>query len=431
MSSAQTGTTGLDGVLFSSGADDGQANGVVVQNAAWIGIETTGANRTRIVLNRVLGCTHAGISCSGSGVDGPLISGNRVFLTSTSLISGINVQGTSGTNLVNYTLVTDNQVEVTMAGLGYQVANCAYSRVVNNRGKGASQVFSVVGGNDNVVSGNTALATGSGAGIELGSNYSVCTSNTVACSGTGAGIHADNINGTHVVIANNKITGAQNCGIGVTSYDHITITGNVIQQSSSASASFSVIQVSPAGPGLVLIGDNVCDAAGASSYGIWLNNVTETAIQTVIHDNAITGIPTASSNAAFRFAGAGTFTDLLVHDNTIGAGTLVYSMPVSLSFGANVRFHHNIVVGGPAAGFGVSPVTLPPSGTAYTNPGPYSEIAYVQGGKLTGSGVVKNGHSIVPGSVIMKTPMAIALDPSESFTVNYTVAPTAWKDIKA
>ena len=56
-----------------------------------------------------------------------------------------------------------------------------------------------------------------------------------------------------------------------------------------------------------------------------------------MHDNTITGIPTGSSNAAFRFAGAGTVTDLLVHDNTVGASIPVYSMAPGLCFGTNVR----------------------------------------------------------------------------------------------
>ena len=139
--------------------------------------------------------------------------------------------------------------------------------------------------------------------------------------------------------------------------------------------------------------------------------------------------------AAFRFAGAGTVTDLLVHDNTIGASIPVYSMAPGLSFGTNVRFSRNIIVGGAAAGLGVTPVTLPPSGTAFTNPGPYSEVVYIQGGKLlTGTGatqgVVKNGHVLVPGSVVLKTPVSVVLDPGESLTVYYSVVPTAWKDVK-
>jgi hypothetical protein len=125
----------------------------------------------------------------------------------------------------------------------------------------------------------------------------------------------------------------------------------------------------------------------------------------------------------------------LVHDNTIGASIPVYSMAPGLSFGSNVRFSRNIIVGGTAAGLGVTPVTLPPSGTAYANPGPYSEVVYIQGGKLvpgTGptTGVVKNGHVLVPGSVVLKTPVSIVLDPGESLTVYYSVAPTAWKDVK-
>ena len=213
------------------------------------------------------------------------------------------------------------------------------------------------------------------------------------------------------------------------------ISGNLIQQSASASNQFSVIGVSPTSAGLVVICDNVCDAAGASSYGIWLNNLTTVAIQTLIHDNAITGIPTGPSDAAFRFSGAGTVTDLVVHDNTLASGTTVYTLAPGLTFGSSVRFHHNIVVGGLSAMFGVSPLTLPPSGVSYTNPGPYSEIVYLQGGKLAGSGsaqgVVKNGHVLVSSGIILKTPLSLVLDPQESFIVYYSVAPTAFKDVKA
>jgi Pectate lyase superfamily protein len=435
----QTATTGLDCVLFTAGADDGLVQSIVAQNAAWIGIETIGANRTHLVLNRVLNCNHAGISCTATStsVDGPLVLGNVVLLNGTSVFSGINVQGSNATNVVNYADVVDNHVNVA-SGLSYQVANGSFTRVANNRGRGPGQVFSVVGGTDNVVTGNAAQPTGTGAGIELGSNNSVCIANTVSHSGAGAGIHADNINGTRVIIANNKITGAINSGIGVGSYDHVTVTGNMIQQSTSSDAGFGVIQVSPTGAGLVVIGDNVCDAAGGSSYGIWLNNLISTPIQTSIHDNAIAGIPAVSSAAALRLAGSGVFTDLLVHDNTIAAGTALYTMAPGLSFGNNVRFHHNIVVGqtpdSPTVGLGLSPLSLPASGTAYTNPGPFTEIVYVQGGKLTGTGaaqgVVKNGHVLAAASIILKTALAITLDPGEAITVYYTVAPTAFKDVK-
>ncbi|MFZ0251666.1 MAG: right-handed parallel beta-helix repeat-containing protein [Acidimicrobiales bacterium] len=433
---AQTATTGLDGIQLTAGADDALVHDVTVQNAAWLGIESDNANRARIVLNRVLGCNHGGISVvANSGpIDGPSVHGNRVFLSGSSLVSGINVQGNNATNLVSYPEVSSNQVDVA-SGIGIQVANCNFPRVVNNRGKAPSQVFSVVGGTDAVVQGNTALATGSGAGIELGSNYSLCVGNTVLHSGNGAGIHADNASGTHIVISNNKITGAVNCGIGVGSYDHVTITGNIVHQSTSASASFSVIQVLPTGAGLVVIGDNICDAAGASPYAIWLNNLTSVAIQTLIHDNAITGVPLGSSNAAFRFSGAGVVTDMVVHDNTIGSGITVYTVAPGLSLGGNVRFHDNIVVGPLAATFGVSPLSLPPSGTAYTNPGPYTELVYLQGGKLAGTGtaqgVMKDGRVIVAGTIILKTPLTLSLQPGESFTAYYSVAPNAFKDVKS
>jgi hypothetical protein len=435
----QTGTNGLDCIQFTAAADDGLVQNVVAQNAAWIGIETIGANRTHVVLNRVVNCNHAGISCTATSasIDGPLVIGNVVVLSGSGTVSGINVQGSNATNLINYAAVVENHVNVS-AGLAFQVSNGAFTRVANNRGRGPSQVFSVVGGTDNVVTANAAQPTGTGAGIELGSNNSLCLGNTITHTGTGAGIHADNASGTHVTIANNKITGAINCGIGVGSYDHVTITGNMIQQSASASPNFSVIQVAPTGAGLVIIGDNVCDAAGASTYGIWLNNLISTAIQTSIHDNAITGIPTASSAAALRFAGTGVFTDLLVHDNTLASGTTLYTMAPGLSFGSNVRFHHNIEVGGGpgSAGFklGVSPLTLPASGVAYANPGPYTEIVYVQGGVLAGTGsaqgVVKDGHVLADATVILKTALALTLDPGESVTVYYSVAPNAFKDVK-
>ena len=98
-----------------------------------------------------------------------------------------------------------------------------------------------------------------------------------------------------------------------------------------------------------------------------------------------------------------------MHDNTIGAGIPVYSMAPGLSFGTNVRFSRNIIVVGTPAGLGVTPVNLPASGTPYTNPGPYSEVVYVQGGKLVRywvrSRCVKGGHVIASGSVILKTPV--------------------------
>ncbi len=440
--SGQTGTPGtqFDCVLFiTSGStlgDDGLVQGLVVQNSAWIGIETINVNRTRIVLNQILSCAQGAISSKSTSaspvVEGPSVIGNRVSLAATNVNAGINVQATNSTNPVLYAQISDNQVDIPndTDALGYQVENCAYSRVVGNRGRSQGQVFSVVGGTDNVVMGNTALAIGNGTGIELGSNYSTCIGNTVAAQSSGSGIHADNVAGTHVVISNNKVTGAHNAGISVGSYDHVVVTGNIVHQSSAAAAGFGVIEVSPTNAGLIVIADNVLDAQSATQYAVLVDNLTSTSLQTVIHDNTILGIPSGASNAAFRFSGAGVVTDLLVHDNTIGSGIVVYTLLPGLSFGANVRFVHNIVVGG-APGFGVSPVTLPASGSAYTNPGPYTEILYLQGGRLgPHSGVVKDGRDIVPSGVVLKTPAAIWLDPGESVTTTYTVAPTAWKDIK-
>jgi hypothetical protein len=368
--------------------------------------------------------------------DGPTIIGNRVFLSGTSVNAGINVQGTSVTDIVNYAQVSDNQVSIPndTDALAYQVAGCQYTRVIGNRGQSQGQVFSVVGGTDNVVMGNTALAIGNGAGIELGSNYSTCVGNTVAVSSTAAGIHADNVAGTHVIIANNKVSGSQHAGIGIGSYDHVVVTGNIVHQSTGATTGFGVIELSPTNAGLVVVADNVLDAAGASQYGILVSNLTSTSVQLSIHDNTIAGVPTtppAPNNAALRFSGAGVLTDCLVHDNSIGSGIPVYTTTPGLTFGSNVRFSHNIVVGG-APGFGVTPVTLPATGVAYTNTGPYTEVVYLQGGKLgPGVGVQKNGRNIVPAGVVMKTPVAVWLDPGESVTVTYTAAPQAWKDIKA
>jgi hypothetical protein len=59
---------------------------------------------------------------------------------------------------------------------------------------------------------------------------------------------------------------------------------------------------------------------------------------------------------------------------------------------------------------------------------------YLQGGKLSGTGtaqgVVKNGHVIAQASIILKVALTVALDPGESVTVYYSVAPTAFKDVK-
>jgi hypothetical protein len=291
----------------------------------------------------------------------------------------------------------------------------------------------MTGGSDNVVAANTVVATGSGAGIEFGSNNSTCSGNTVYVTGTGAGIHADNGAGSHVAIVGNKIFGAHNCGIGVGSYHHLTILGNVIHQSTVASATFGPIQVEPAGAGLIVIGDNVCDGGGSSGFGILLANVSLGALQTTIHDNAITGIRSGPSYGAIRFAGTGTCTDLLVHDNTVGSGIPLYTITSGLTFGSNVRFHDNIVVG--AAPTGLSKFSLPPSGYPYTNTGPFTEIVYIQGGTLTVSGVnqgvMKNNHVLVPSGVSLKTPVAVELQPGESVTVYYSAAPTAHRDVKS
>lgn len=430
-SAAQTSANGFDGVKFANGADDGIIEAVTVQNAAWIGIRADGANRVRIALNRVLNNTHSGISSSSlsSSMEGPLILGNTVISSSTTASSGVNVQGGSSIVLVISPRVIGNQVEAT-SGIGVQISNCQYAKVSDNLAAGPAQAFSVVGGTDNVVSGNTALPSGGGAGIEFGSNNSICANNTVNHSGTGAGITADNISGTHVVISNNKVTGAQTQGIRVGSYDHVSVTGNVIQQFALTTPSVhGVIEVSPTGAGTVLIGNNVCDGANGFDYGIWLIGLISSAAQVSVHDNGVTG----TAIAALRLSGTGSVTDIVVHDNTLAQGIALYSLDAGLTLGANVRFHDNIVVG--AGNSGLVGTVLPASGSPYTNSTPFTEVIYLQGGVLSGSGttngVVKNGHVLVDSSLKMTFPMAITLQPGESITVYYVTAPNIWKDVKS
>jgi hypothetical protein len=238
------------------------------------------------------------------------------------------------------------------------------------------------------------------------------------------------------VIGNNKVTGAQAQGIRIAAYDHVSVIGNVIHQSASATAAFGVLEVSPTGtqPGLIVVGDNVIDGGGASNYGICVKNLVSEAVQITIHDNAFAGIASTTLvvPAAVHFAGAGTATDVLVHDNTIASGISLYSVASGLTLGGNVRFHDNIIVGVGDAGMG--DLTLPASGTPYVNTTPFTQVVYLQGGTLSGSGttqgVVKNGRAFVNAGLKLTFPMPIVLEPGESFTVYYTVAPSAWKDVK-
>jgi len=444
--SVQTGTTNLDCIQFQTGADDGLVQGVVAQNAAFRGIATIGANRTRIALNRVINCNHGGIACTApsTSVDGPVVVGNVVTLSGSAVVAGIDVSGSSFTVIVTNPTVAENRVSTLNAGLAYQLQFCPYARVTGNWGTAPQQVFSVVGGTDNVVSSNVAVAFGQGAGIELGSTYSVCSGNTIIKTGpdaSGCGINADNnASGSTIVISNNKILGAHSQAILVGSYDHVTITGNLLTQSSIAMPGFGVIEVSPSGPGLLVIADNIMDAAGATQYGVILHNLTATSVQTSIHDNVITGIPSTAGCSPFRFDGTGTVTDILVHDNLVSTEgtTVMYHLASGLTLGNNVLFHHNTAVGVPtnsaALGLGLSPLSLPASGTPYTNPGPYTEIVYIQGGRLSGTGstqgVVKNGHVIAQASLILKVALTVTLEPGESVTVYYSVAPNTFKDVK-
>jgi hypothetical protein len=110
----------------------------------------------------------------------------------------------------------------------------------------------------------------------------------------------------------------------------------------------------------------------------------------------------------------------------------LYSVATGLTLGSNVRFHDNVIVG--AGPQGLVDLTLPASGTPYVNNTPYPQVLYLQGGTLSGTGpnqgVVKNGNAFVNSNLKLTFPMAIPLDPGESVTVFYTVAPSAWKDTK-
>ena len=154
----------------------------------------------------------------------------------------------------------------------------------------------------------------------------------------------------------------------------------------------------------------------------------------MIHDNAITGIASTTLvvPVAVHFTGAGTVTDIVLHDNSVSSGIGLYSVASGLTLGGNVRFHDNVVVGTGVPG--LVDLTLPASGTPYVNSTPFREVVYVQGGTLSGTGpaqgIVKNGNDFVNSSLKLTFPMPISLDPGESFTVYYTVAPSAWKDTK-
>lgn len=429
--SNETSANGFDGVKFAAGGDDGLIEGVTVQNAAWVGIRADAANRTRIALNNVVNCLHAGISSNttSASFDGPLILGNTVSSTGSITTAGINVQGSSAAVMVNYPRVIGNQV-VVASGIAVQVVFCQYAKIADNTASGPRQVISVGGGAHNVISGNTALPSGPGAGIEFGCNDSVCVNNVVNHSGTGCGITADNIAGTRVVISSNKVTGAQTQGIKVGSYDHVTVTGNVIQQGNlSTPAVYGVIEVSPTGVGLVLVGDNVCDGAGWFDFGIWVMNLVTGQVQLSIHDNAVSG----AKIAAFRFSGSGSPTDVLVHDNTIASGISLYTLDAGLTPGGNFRLHDNIVVG--ATNAGLAGFSLPASGTPYVNNSLFTEIVYLQGGVLAGAGtangVVKDNHVLVQSDLRITFPMGIMLQPGEAITVYYSTAPSAWRDIKS
>ena len=436
-----SGGNGFDGVAFltrsGSSADDGQVLGLTVQNVAFDGIRADGVLRTRIALNQVTNFGHSGISSTsvGSSFEGPLIVGNTVLSSASGVSSGVNVQGTTTSQLVTASRVLGNHVEIgSSTGIGIQIFNCQYAKVTDNTAKGSVQVLSVVGGSDNVISGNTALPLGNGAGIEFGSNSSVCSANTVVCSGTGAGITADNSTGTRIAIIGNKVTNAQAQGIRVASYDHVSIVGNLVTQSASATATYGAIEISPTGAGLIVIGDNVIDGSGVSNYAVCVKSLISEAVQLSIHDNAITGLASTTQvvPVAVRFSGAGTATDIVLHDNTISSGIGLYSVATGLTLGSNVRFHDNVIVGaGPS---GLVDLTLPASGTPYVNNTPYPQVLYLQGGTLSGTGpnqgVVKNGNAFVSSNLKLTFPMAIPLDPGESVTVYYTAAPSAWKDTK-
>ena len=440
-SAYSAGGNGFDGVAFLTtsltSADDCQIDGVRVQNVAYDGIRSDGVQRTKIRFNQVTNFGHSGISSTsvGSTYEGPLIIGNTVLSSATGVSTGLNVQGTTASQLVNASRILGNHVEIgSSTGIAIQVFNCQYAKVTGNTAQGPVQVLSVVGGSDNIVSENTALPLGNGAGIELGSNSSVCSVNTVLCTGTSVGITADNSTGTHISILGNKVTGAQAQGIRVASYDHVSIVGNVVTQSASAVATYGVIEVSPTGSGLLVIGDNVIDGAGVSNYGICVKSLISQAVQLMIHDNAITGMASTTLvvPVAVHFAGAGTVTDILLHDNSVSSGIGLYSVASGLTLGGNVRFHDNVVVGTGVPG--LVDLTLPASGTPYVNNTPFREVVYVQGGTLSGTGpaqgIVKNGNDFVNSNLKLTFPMPISLDPGESFTVYYTVAPSAWKDTK-
>ena len=245
-------------------ADDCRMVGLTVQNVAFDAIRADGVQRTKIGFNQVTNFGHSGISSTsvGSTYEGPLIIGNTVLSSASGVSSGLNVQGTTSSQLVNASRIRGNHVEIASStGIAIQVFNCQYAKVTDNTAQGNVQVFSVVGGSDNVISENTALPLGNGAGIEFGSNPRLLGQHR-ALSGSGCGIAADNSTGTHIAIHGNKVTNAQAQGIRVASYDHVSIVGNIITQSAAATATYGVIEISPTGSGLIVIGDNVLDGAG-------------------------------------------------------------------------------------------------------------------------------------------------------------------------
>ena len=233
---------------LTAGADDAGSSALSVQNVASIAIRADGA-RTKIGFNEVTNCGHSGISSSsvGSSFEGPLIVGNTVRRPHGRFIRDQRPGTTTELAIVKAGRLA-NHVEMGSTGIALQIYNCQFTKVTDNTATGSAQVFSVVGGSDNVVSGNTARRPAAVPALSSARTTRCAPATPLRAREPDVGITADNSTGTHIVISNNKVTGAQAQGIRVASYDHVSVVGNVVQQSPSAVATYGILEVSPTGP---------------------------------------------------------------------------------------------------------------------------------------------------------------------------------------
>ncbi len=225
---------------------------------------------------------------------------------------------------------------------------------------------------------------------------------------------------TNQLLGNSIYLGWSSTGLGTN--NGITVVGNVVDCGTGNNATIQGIAQTPGNAGfindLIIVGNHVRGLIAKIVMDDTNSTGSLTHSRVLIAGNALRASSTGAGNCQIDIRGYNTsVSDVLVAFNRLSGGsTPAVSTDAATS---DARIYGNKGVPSP----GVSAISVGASPFTYTNNDFTPEAVYISGGTV--SNISKDSMTIFQG-----TPATVWLEPGESVTVTYGVAPTVTKDRK-